>query len=181
MTAEVGLTGNASPRIVLRPSRALMLPFIALVVGVLSFIVVGAIVQNAGLASVISWTAILVVAVGVCVNSFWFHYVSIDRNGLRVVRCFGILRRSIPTSEIESVGTRPQTAAYGLLRPTLAVRVNLKSGVLEFGQAYESGPLKGALSLLIARGIPVDPRLLRHFRLGGHPTFDPGGPRASGQ
>jgi hypothetical protein len=158
-----------------------MLPFIALTVGVLSFIVVRAIVQNAGLSIVISWTAILVIAVGICVNFFWFHYVTIDSNEVRVVRCFGFLRRSIPTSKIESVGTRPQTSAYGLLRPTLAVRLNLQNGVLEFGQAYESGALRQALSLLVATGIPVDPRLLRKFRLGDDQKFEPRRPRASDQ
>lgn len=158
-----------------------MLPFSALDIGVLSFIVVRAIVEEAALATLISWTAILVVAAGVWINFFWFHYVTIDANQVRAVRCLGFLRRSTPPSEIESVGTRPQTSAYRLLKPTLAVRLNLQNSVLEFGQAYEPSILREALLLLVRKGIPVDARLLKEFSLGHEQTSEARQPGASDQ
>jgi len=109
--------------------------------------------------------ALVFISAATTINFVWFHYVTIDSNRLQAVRCFGLVRRTIPINDLTSVDTRQQVAAYGLLRPTWAVRFRWAHGVIELGQAYPDGPVREAVALVKAKGIPVDTKLLRYLHI----------------
>lgn len=109
--------------------------------------------------------ALVFISAATTINFVWFHYVTIDSNRLQAVRCFGLVRRTIPINDLTSVDSRQQLAAYGLLRPTRAVLFRWAQGVIELGQAYPDGPVKEAVVLVKERGVPVDRELLAQFHI----------------
>ena len=109
--------------------------------------------------------ALVFISAATTINFVWFHYVTIDTERLQAVRWFSLVRRTIPIGDLTSVDTRPQVAAYGLLRPTLAVQFRSAQGVIELGQAYPSAPVREAVALVKENGIPVDGKLLKYLHI----------------
>jgi hypothetical protein len=122
-----------------------------------------------------SWFMIIALAawaVGI-INFWWFDYVRIDGATIRRSHLFGLIRHDRRIDELREVRSLP-LKARGMARRTPSIRFVFPDRWIEVrAAAYHWVDGRKLMLRLYRRGVPIAPKLVRHFELDEAPERKP--------
>jgi hypothetical protein len=160
-------------RIVLRPTRGLVavIGLAAIACGAAGTI--GAVHDGGSVQAIATGVGFIAVSVVATVQYWAFYFVAIDQESIRQVKYFGLVRRTIPVSQLTGVAVEEEVTVFGVGIPLL--RLDYAGGSLRLSSSrWSSDSVMQAAMRLRDWGVPVEGDVEAILGRGPRPPWNRG-------